>query len=168
MDQINELMDFIYKFIDSSISSLFGKYINGSNESFIKIIIAVLVVCFILHIVITIISDKYYDGLFDDDYIDDQNYYDADDSGISFKDTVLKRVSFSKKGYICYFKNYLKLQHDGVYVSNMIDQIDDVELNDDNNLVIYHDGYAETIDGFKISYIAYNYLKDKLLKRNVS
>lgn len=162
MDQANSsFIDVIFGLFDGFIDIIFESFEKDSGDFIsLKVCLIIAVIIGILNILITIWQDK----------TDDFYYYDDDDDdidGFFSKDSMCQRVPFSKKGYICYFDNYVKLQHDDIYVSNELADIQDIKLNENHNLVINHDGYEETIDSFKVSYVAYNFIKSELLAKKV-
>lgn len=156
MDQTSKLMDLIYGVMDFLFECISKG--AGSNTTLIVFIIVVIILIMI-NFILNIVEDyNYYDSL-DDDTFDDEE----DDELLPGYESIRQKVKFSNKGYICYFDDCIRLLHNGVFITKDLVDITDIQLSDDNYMIISHDGYEETVNGVKISYVTYCFIRNEIL-----
>ena len=149
MDQTSKLMDLIY----SAIDFVFKGISKGANSSTTLIVLVIVV---IILIVIKFILDITTD-------CDNYDLSDDDDELLPGYKLIRRKVKFSNKGYICYFDDCIRLLHNGVFITKDLVNIMDIRLSDNNHMIISHDGYEETVNGVKISYVTYRFICNEIL-----
>lgn len=160
MNQTSKLMDLIYGVMDFLLECVTQGV--GSTTT-LAVLAIVIVVLLIIGFILNVIEDSaYYESLDDNDII--ENEYDEEEMLLPCHESIRQKVKFSNKGYICYFDNCIRLLHNGVFVTKDLVDITDIQLSDDNYMIISHDGYEETVNGVKVSYVTYRFIRNEILE----
>lgn len=150
MGQTSKLMDLIYSAIDFVFKGI-SKCANSSITLIVLVIVVIILI--VINFILDIITDCDYYDLLDDD----------DDELLPGHKLIRRKVKFSNKGYICYFDDCIRLLHNGVFITKDLVNIMDIRLSDNNHMIISHDGYEETVNGVKISYVTYRFICNEIL-----